>query len=250
MGVINERKRPLICVPITGKTEEEILNQLDIIIEQVPDIIEWRADFFSKLHNFEQTIKIVQQINTKTEIPLLFTIRAEHEGGENILLNDEEKVQLITAICRNTSVDLIDFETSNEKQYVTTVRNVTKENDKQLILSYHHFSETPSDEELVNRAKQAEEYGADMIKLAVMPRSKEDVFRLLEVTRRIDNMIDKPIITMSMGEVGAISRVIGWIYGSVLTFGVGVKSSAPGQIPVKELREAIEKTKKLVPKWM
>ena len=75
------------------------------------------------------------------------------------------------------------------------------------------------------------------------------MFRLLEITRKIDQIIDKPLITMSMGDIGALSRIIGWAYGSILTFGVGVKSSAPGQIEVGKLREAIEKTQKLLPSW-
>lgn len=249
MVALEQKNKPYICVPITGKTYEEIMSQLDTIIEQAPDVIEWRADFFSGLDDVQKTIAIVKEIKNKTDIPLLFTIRGEHEGGEKISLNEEEKVQLISQVCRHTFVDLVDYETSNEKQFVEKVRKVTKENDKQLILSYHHFSKTPSNEELIERAKQAEKYGADVIKIAVMPNTKDDVFRLLEVTRRLDQLIDKPIITMSMGEIGALSRIIGWAYGSILTFGVGVKSSAPGQIPVKELREAIQKTKQLVPHW-
>lgn len=249
MKAFKHKKRPYICVPITGQTKEEVMQQLDIIVEQAPDVIEWRADFFSHLDDVEQTIEIVNEMKRKTDIPLLLTIRAEHEGGENIDLKEEEKVDLIQEICQNTSVDIIDYETSNDKRFVEKVRETTKENGQQLILSYHHFSETPEDQELIERAKQAKKFGADMIKIAVMSQSKDDVFRLLEVTRKIDQMIDKPLITMSMGDIGALSRIIGWVYGSILTFGVGVKSSAPGQIEVGKLREAIEKTQELLPSW-
>ena len=87
------------------------------------------------------------------------------------------------------------------------------------------------------------------MKIAVMPENKEDVYHLLEATRKMDEQLNVPIITMSMGEKGALSRVIGWAYGSVLTFGVGVEASAPGQVPVKALRDTIRSMKELLPEW-
>lgn len=37
---------PAICTPLTGKTREEIMNQLGVVRMHLPDVIEWRADFF------------------------------------------------------------------------------------------------------------------------------------------------------------------------------------------------------------
>jgi 3-dehydroquinate dehydratase-1 len=53
-------------------------------------------------------------------------------------------------------------------------------------------------------------------------------------------MPDTPLITMSMGDLGMISRIAGGIFGSDLTFGSGGKTSAPGQIPMDELRAAMK----------
>lgn len=247
--LFNKKQPPYICVPITGKTDTEIFAQLEEILQHAPDLIEWRADFFEHLQDEESTINIVHKIKEKANIPLLFTIRAEHEGGEKITLSDDEKVNIITKICRETAVDIVDFETSNERRFVEAVRDAASESKKQLILSYHNFTETPDNEALIDRAKQAETLGANMIKLAVMPKSKADVFRLLEITRKIDEMFHLPIITMSMGEIGKLSRIIGWAFGSIVTFGVGVESSAPGQINVEKLRHAINSTQQLVPSW-
>src|SRR5699024_12514415 len=95
----------------------------------------------------------------------------------------------------------------------------------------------------------AVEHGADSVKRAVRPKNKEGVYQLLEATRKIDEQLTVPIITMAMGEKGALSRVIGWAYGSVWTFGVGVEASAPGQVPEKALRNTIQSMKELLPKW-
>jgi 3-dehydroquinate dehydratase-1 len=43
-----------------------------------------------------------------------------------------------------------------------------------------------------------------------------------------------------MGPHGALSRIAGFAFGSALTFGVAAAGSAPGQMPIGELRAAIE----------
>ncbi|MBQ1490592.1 MAG: type I 3-dehydroquinate dehydratase, partial [Blautia sp.] len=48
-----------------------------------------------------------------------------------------------------------------------------------------------------------------------------------------------PIIAMAMGEMGQESRIYGERYGSCLTFGTVGASSAPGQLPVGELKEKL-----------
>src|SRR5699024_8296771 len=142
-----------------------------------------------------------------------------------------------------------DYETSNGIQHLAEIKKAAEKYEKQLILSYHNFQYTPRIEVLKEKAQLAAEYGADIVKIAVMPKNKEDEYHLMEATRQIDEQLTVPIITMSMGEKGALSRVIGWAYGSVLTFGVGVEASAPGQVPVKALRNTIQSMKELLPEW-
>lgn len=242
-------KTPLICVPLTGATQTELEEQLEKILPQAPDMLEWRADFFKDLANQQAVIKMIHYMKGKTDIPLLFTIRSENEGGEKVTLSESAKVELIHAVSERTAVDIIDYEVSNDSKFVQQLRDVSRKNGQQLILSYHNFVKTPDNNQLVALAKQMAAYDADVAKLAVMPSGRKDVYRLLEVTREIDDSLTIPVVTMAMGEVGALSRVIGWAYGSALTFGVGVASSAPGQIAVSELRQAIQAVQAVVPDW-
>src|SRR5690625_4525216 len=106
---------PAICTPLTGRTQEEVLDQLDVVCKEEPDIIEWRADFLQRLNDVDEVLHIVNEIKNKTTIPLMFTIRAAHEGGEEISLSRREKVSLLKQVCEKTEVDIIDFETSNNK---------------------------------------------------------------------------------------------------------------------------------------
>ena len=73
-----------------------------------------------------------------------------------------------------------------------------------------------------------------------MPKSSGDVLALLRATEMMKALTEKPVITMSMGRLGMISRMSGEIFGSVMTFGTVGNSSAPGQIPLEELRMALK----------
>lgn len=85
------------------------------------------------------------------------------------------------------------------------------------------------------------ERGADVAKLACMPRSAKDVLTLLSATENVKSLYpDEPLITMSMGKLGAVSRISGEIFGSAMTFGSAKKASAPGQIEVTALQKILE----------
>ena len=74
-----------------------------------------------------------------------------------------------------------------------------------------------------------------------MPTCMEDVITLLDATRIMNEKYAiGPIITMSMGGKGIISRLSGELFGSSLTFAAAKKVSAPGQISVVELRRTIQ----------
>ena len=73
--------------------------------------------------------------------------------------------------------------------------------------------------------------GADLPKLAVMPQSRADVLELLAATVEMtDHHPETPVITMSMGALGAVSRLCGEAFGSAMTFANPGTASAPGQV--------------------
>ena len=82
--------------------------------------------------------------------------------------------------------------------------------------------------------------GADIAKVAVMPKNYKDVLVLLNATLKArTEHLEIPIITMSMGPEGGVTRLAGGLFGSDLTFAIGKEASAPGQIPIGELRQAM-----------
>ena len=69
---------------------------------------------------------------------------------------------------------------------------------------------------------------------------------LLAATQAASQTVALPLISMSMGAYGSLSRMVGWAFGSTVTFAVGKSSSAPGQVPIEELRAVLQATRKAV----
>ncbi len=89
------------------------------------------------------------------------------------------------------------------------------------------------------RLRRMEALGADIAKLAVMPQTPEDVLTLLSATGEVSATAARPVVTMSMGRLGAVSRIAGEVFGSALTFGAVGQSSAPGQLEAAALAKAL-----------
>jgi 3-dehydroquinate dehydratase-1 len=68
-----------------------------------------------------------------------------------------------------------------------------------------------------------------------MPRDRKDVLALLAATVDADAKGRIPLISMSMGPLGAVTRMVGGVFGSSLSFAIGEGSSAPGQMPIADL---------------
>ncbi len=233
-------KFPLICTPLVGRTRELILGEVDVVLAKKPDVLEWRVDFFDGIANAADVVSVAGAIKTLTGgVPLLFTRRSIHEGGEKIALSEEQVIALYQAVCASGQIDLIDFEMGNDPVHIAQVREAARANDIKLILSFHNFSFTPSLEILSQRFLQADELGADIAKVAVMPRNLEDVLTLLSATLAASQKLRIPLISMSMGPYGSLTRLFGWTFGSALTFAVGASSSAPGQVPIEDLNTVL-----------
>ena len=78
--------------------------------------------------------------------------------------------------------------------------------------------------------------GVDITKAAVMPKSEADVLTLLGASVEMkQNYADRPFITMSMGRLGAVSRLAGSLTGSAVTFATAGQASAPGQLAAAQI---------------
>lgn len=227
---------PKICVPIVGISREEILSAGKMICGQGADLIEWRADWYEHLLDFSQTRETARLLReTIRDIPLLFTLRSAKEGGNSDL--DPKSYQALNqCVIDSGYVDMIDLEVFTGDDLVQQLIKAAHNHKVKVIGSNHDFHGTPPKEEIISRLRTMQELGVDISKIAVMPQSKKDVLVLLEATEEMSRLYaDRPIVTMSMSDIGMISRICGELSGSALTFGALGKTSAPGQIALSDL---------------
>lgn len=238
--VIGERM-PKICVPLTGKTAEEVLHQAEAAAASGADLVEWRADCIGEQQVFvqpEETLGALRRI--LGECPLIFTVRTGREGG-NREISTADYADLLRRAAGSGLADVIDVEVEtagNEEEAGRLIREI-QETGAFVLASNHHFEGTPSVEEMASVLLKMEREGADILKIAVMPENSADVLALLRVTEMVKKLSGRPLVTMSMGRLGLVSRLSGEVFGSAITFGTVGEASAPGQIPLEKLRAVL-----------
>lgn len=231
---------PKICVPIVGCTRDEILKTAKDILNSSADVVEWRVDWFEGAFDIEAVKSVLAELRTTLgEMPILFTFRTKAEGGEKEI-SYEQYSKLVKEVASTSIADLIDVEVFIDDSVEELVAELQK-HDVKVVGSNHDFAKTPDKEEIVRRLCYMQEVGVDIPKIAVMPQNKKDVLALLSATEEMaSEHADRPIVTMSMAGLGAVSRVAGEIFGSAVTFGALQKASAPGQVQVEELKKMLE----------
>lgn len=237
---LGDGRVPAVCAPLVARTREALAAEASAVAALRPDLIEWRVDFFAALADTREVLVAAADVRRASAgIPILFTRRAQREGGQAIALSEAQVLDLYEAVAASGTVDAMDFEMGNEPAHVQKVRELTRRHRLALVLSFHDFQGTPADAQLDARFAQAEALHADVAKVAVMPQSMADVHRLLGATLRASERLAIPVVSMAMGGLGAVSRIAGGVFGSALTFAVGSAPSAPGQIPIADVRASI-----------
>ena len=97
---------------------------------------------------------------------------------------------------------------------------------------------TEDDEEIVVALAAAAGVAIENARLYALAHRRE---RWLAATAEMaDHHPETPVITMSMGTLGAVSRLCGEAFGSAMTFANPGAASAPGQVPLDVVNEVLE----------
>jgi 3-dehydroquinate dehydratase-1 len=180
------------------------------------DLFEMRIDCFSQ--PIDEVIEYTSFIKDEFNLPLIGTVRETDA-------NRSHRVDIFRKIM--PFVDAIDLELG------TPINNevLSFAEGKTVIISEHDFKGTPSSPELNSIVERSVGQGAHIVKIAAMANCRKDVTRLLRFTEDCN----VPLVTISMGEIGAVSRVIGPLFGSLYTYGYLTRPVAPGQFSVRTL---------------
>lgn len=239
---------PKICVPLVGKTEEDIAGQAQKICDCKSriDIVEFRADYYEGLQDIPRLLAFLEKLYAMLgDKVLLFTIRSESEGGEKLKLKTPDVYDINRAVIESTIPDMVDVELYSGDEDVDKLVKLAHEKGIYIVMSNHDFNKTPEVQDMVSRMCRMQDMGADIAKIAVMPQNNEQLINLFTATSIMNTKYARvPVITISMGKLGALSRIAGQVFGSSVTFAALEQSSAPGQIPVDELDEMMTKIDK------
>lgn len=232
---------PLICVPVTEETKEAIIREIKLLAEKNTDMIEWRLDWFQHVTDSNAVLEILEEVREVLQKTIfLMTFRSKRQGG-HVQRSPKEILEIYLAAAKTGVVDIVDVEYFEYEKPMKALSRL-KECGVVTISSHHDFDKTPEIGVMQMLLEKMQEGGADIVKLAVMPNNKQDVLDLLSVTNSfVKEFPQTPIVTMSMGRDGMISRVSGEIFGSCVTFGSHEKASAPGQIQMDDLKNILNR---------
>lgn len=189
------------------------------------DILEVRVDLLDTLAPSQVVSEV--KVLKRHEMPLIGTIRSQAEGGK-ANVSDTQREDLYKRISPLVQAIDLDLSSSILKPVIAAARR----NKNTVILSHHNFKKTPNDATLTDIVKKAHGLGADIIKIAVRANDEGDVVRLLEFTLAHRG---KNLVTISMGSIGSVSRLLFPLAGSVMTYTSVTPSD--GQIPPQRLIE-------------
>ena len=266
---------PAVAVSLTGPSLAQARTQARSAIDAGADVLELRVDLLEEagalaapdpldaataaaqvlecLRGLREAIDTT--VGAAAGSPVLLTCRTAAEGGR-ARLDDASYGALLRSVLegladwaperRPVAID-VEVQRGCLPQVCTQAHGLGVD----VVASFHDFEATPADEALEEVLARMAREGADLAKIAVWPTSADDVARLLRVCARATagagerSGLGVPVAAMSMGALGAVSRVAP-AFGSALTFAVvpdeqgQARASAPGQLPIQDVRRCLE----------
>lgn len=213
---------PRIAVPFRdGNSPASIARAVDLGM----DIAELRIDQFAQ----RDAASVLNEVIKFTAVPVLATIRSDSEGGAWPTSDDAARLDLYKAVLPDVAA--VDIELSS-KSIAADVVSAAHALGKPVVLSYHDFKQTPPLNTLNAIARDARSAGADIVKVAAMCGSQDDVRTLTRFT--LDH-VHEGVVVIGMGPIGATTRVLLPALGSLFTFAAYGEGTAPGQLQLEDM---------------
>ena len=218
----------MLCIPIIAQDTEGAVNKISEA-EKHADICELRLDLMESFQ-LDQIIKAANK-------PVIVTCRSEKEGGKGVA--DPSVVADLLFAAAHENADYIDVELSMPDELREKI--IQNKGNSQIIISTHIMDNTPSNDELDILLENSIRANGDIVKIVTMANSHDDNLRMLDLVSRAHARGIK-IIAFCMGAAGRMSRVFSLLMGGYLAFTsleTG-EESAPGQIPVNEMKYLLD----------
>lgn len=238
-GVRVGEGRPKTIVPLIGSLADDVLEQARSAVAAGADCVEWRIDFARDPQDHAGLVRLAHDLaNALPQTPLIATFRSASQGGQ-LDLPAEQYRELVRAIVCSGAPDIVDVELGLPEGDVADLVRLAHGRGMRVIVSHHDFCGTPSVAWMVEALARMASLGADIPKIAVMAHAREDAAALMYATAQATRMLDKPLLTMAMGQQGVVTRLAGEAFGSALTFCSLGEASAPGQVGLVQAQALI-----------
>lgn len=221
----------MICTTIQNRTLEEIMNLLESSEPRI-QMAEIRLD------RCPLGIEEIEYLFSSSDTPLVATCRVADDGNGTW---EEAEAKLSAAV--EAGAAFLDLEIEAPKEIGKRLRRACTEYGTTMIRSSHFFAGTPSDDVLRGTVEKCRKFGGEIVKIAAMAKSEEDVARVLGLysVAEPDDQRLYELIAFSMGEIGKASRLECLKLGSPFTYAALNENEvvAPGQWSYSEMLTAV-----------
>ena len=232
------RERQLvIATALTDGAPSGQARQARLAQQQGAGAVELRADL---LADPAQVRAALTAVRAASSLPRLLTYRSATEGGKGAGHGQGYEDYLASLLQLRPAVAAVDIEMACLASKALVAE--AKAGGYDVVGSCHDFTATPSAAQITQKLAQITAAGADITKVAYMPRTAQDVAALRHAAHDFAGAYPhQPLIAISMGQLGAPSRTD---LANCLTFATiadGV-ASAPGQATIAHVRAWLENT--------
>lgn len=220
----------MICTTIQNRTLEEIIGLLEGSEPRI-QMAEIRLD------RCPLDIEEIESLFSSSDTPLVATCRVVDDGNGTWKEAEEKLTAAVEA-----GAAFLDLEIEAPKEVGKRLRRACTEYGTTMIRSSHFFAGTPSDDVLRNTVEKCRKFGGEIVKIAAMAKSGEDVARVLGLySQEQTSQRQAELIAFSMGETGRASRLECLRLGSPFTYAAlnDNEAAAPGQWTYSEMIAAV-----------
>ena len=216
---------PKICVVVTARDTEGIVETIRRTEAYCPDLIEIRLDYLEGPCDLDA-------IRGATVLPLIATNRGTDQGGLSSQI-DSERMGPVIGACE-AGFEYADIELALPQ--VGQIADNVKDLGAKAILSHHDFSGTPPRERLDEIMKEMIGARADICKIVGTATCQGDNLTYLNLIQENPSV---SLVSFGMGRTGILSRVFSPILGATYTYASSEagRESAPGQFTIQELKQ-------------
>lgn len=230
-------RQPVIATALTDGAPSGQARQARLAQQQGAEALELRADL---LVDPAQVRAALTAVRAASSLPLLLTYRSATEGGKGAGHGQGYEDYLASLLQLRPAVAAVDIEMACPASKALVAE--AKAGGYDVVGSCHDFTATPSAAQITQKLAQITAAGADITKVAYMPRTAQDVAALRHAAHDFAGAYPhQPLIAISMGQLGAPSRtdLVNCLTFATIADGA---ASAPGQATIAHVRAWLENT--------